>query len=250
MKTYGSGQTSGLPLALTTSPKVVHTFPIGGATPHRLRLMAMNLDPSQPAVLHCEILNSAAAVIAAFDVVVPHGADAFDVLSKANAGAIDSELVMNGTAVLKCWADAVGLLLVSAVVDNQSDTGGIASQNIASGLIAAVRNASRFAVGAMGGVGQATRANGEIQITRDGTLRNLRAVASATIDGGATVTVAVFVNGSASLLTLDLAAADTTVAKTAALGVAVSAGDLVTFSVATDDAGAPAANIQASAEFV
>ncbi len=244
MRTHGSGQTSGLPLSVTATAladaQTLHTAPVGTATPHRIRLMALNSDRSVDHTLHFEIYNVGAALVSSFDVLVPMGADLVDCLK-------GGELVLNGTAVLKVWADASEKIAVVAVVDNQADVAGIASQILASGLIAAVQNAPRYGIGTgVGGVGTATIGAAEIAMPRAGTLKNLRAVASAAIGGGASCVVSVFKNGVATALSLTLDNASGTTAATDTDSVAVVAGDLITFGVVTDNAGAPAANIQAS----
>jgi hypothetical protein len=160
-------------------------------------------------------------------------------------------LLINGGQTLGVWADApTGDTQVSAVVDDQGNVAGIVSAPLSSGLVAAVQNASRFAVGAQGGTGQATRTNAELVMPRAGILRNLWAVADTTIGGGCTVTVSVFVNGSVSAMVLTFTAADTTVGKGSTVAVPVNKGDKVTFSVACSNDGAPAANMAAAMELV
>jgi hypothetical protein len=248
MKTFGSGQTNGLPLLLTAitfaARQTLHTAPAGSATPNIVRVRAFNDDAVTPHTVTIAIEDALGAVLTSVTAVVPVSAGAYDVLGESG-----TPLILNGACTLKVYADAASLVRVVAEVDDQADVAGIASQVIASGLVAAVQNASRFAVGAQGGTGQATEANANIIMPRAGTLRNLRATASAAVGGGATVTVAVRVNGASSALSLTLANADGTAVKSDTVdSVAVAVGDLVTFSVATDNAGAPAANIHAAVE--
>lgn len=246
MLKFGSGQTSGLPLLLSAAvlaaAQTLHTAPAGAGTPQVVRIDAINLDPGggqqQVTIL---LYDNAGTLVGTF---------AGNVVAQPNRTTIIDTLVLNGASVIKCYAGAANKVAVSAVIDDQTGASGSLSQTLASGLVALVQNASRFAVNAQGGTGQATRVNGEIEVARAGVLRNLRAHADATIGGGATVTVSVFVNGVASALALSLAAADTTVAKTDSDAISVNAGDKVTFSFATDNAGAPAANAHASVEFV
>jgi len=124
------------------------------------------------------------------------------------------------------------------------------NEGLSSGLVAAVQNASRFAVGAQGGAGQAAEANAQIAVPFSGQLRNLRVFPSIAVGGGATVTTSVRINGVASALSVDFVNADGVTPKIDDDYVAVAAGDLVCFSVATDNAGAPAANFQASVEYI
>ncbi len=144
----------------------------------------------------------------------------------------------------------VGASLQNALAVAVSNIGGEATQVIASGLVAAVQNASRFAVGAQGGVGNATEALTNILIPRAGVLQTLLAKSDAAVGGGATVTVTVRKNGVATALTLTFVNADGTGRKSISTPVLVLAGDLITFEVTTDNAGAPAANLQAAVEFV
>ena len=240
MRTFGSGQTSGLPLLLTTTAQVLHTAVAGGGTPERITVLALASDAK-----------------VRVNIGVYNGATLVAQQSRLISNVVDSgfeqpsfpELVLNGGMVVKAWVDG-GTAYVTAVVDNQGDVAGVASQIIVSGLVAAVQNASRFAVNAQGGTGNATEANAQVLIPRAGILRNLRAVASATIGGGATVTVSIRKNGAATALSIALAAADTTVMATDTDSITVAAGDLITFSIATTNDGAPAANIQASVELI
>lgn len=246
MRSFGNGQTSGLPLLITAittgTAQTLHTAPVGAATPHILQIFASNIDPLLPHTITVKIVIG--GVTRVITQLIPLEPGLFPVLEDGK------EIILNGTAVVSVFADAASLVQVTAIVDDQANVAGIASQVIASGLVAAVQNADRFAVGAQGGVGTATEVNANIAMPRSGTLRNLRAVASAAIGGGATVTVAVRVNGVTSALSIPLTVADTTVAVTDTDSVAVAAGDLVTFMVRCDNAGAPAANFHAAVELV
>lgn len=246
---FGSGQTNGLPLLVTAitqgARQLLNTFPAGSSTPQRVAVVAQNYD-TLPHTLFVAIEDSGATVLRLLTVGIPVGSGLIDVFANAQLGnAAFDELVQNGASTIKVYADAANVLGVSARVDDQSNVAGVVAQNIASGLVAAVQNASRFAVNAQGGTGQTTAVNGNIMMNRAGTLSLLSAKSDATIGGGATITVAIFKNG-ASALTVTLNAASTTVLQTNTGSVAVVAGDLVTFSIATDNAGAPAANIHAS----
>ncbi len=235
MKTFGSGQTSGQPLLLTSTAQVVHTAPAGSATPHRV---SVSVQAQANANVTLEVYNSSGTKVATVTRLV-----------KPDVGADFDTLDLNGTSVVKASTDGTGVYLI-AEVDDQTDVAGTSCQNLASGLVAAVQNASRHAVGAQGGTGQATEANANITIAKAGIIRNMRVVSDATVGGGATVTVTLRINGADSGLQQTLAAADTTVAKTDTDSVAVAAGDKVCFKVACDNAGAPAANIHACAEYV
>ena len=247
----GSGQTSGAPLLITAtvqaSAQTVHTAPVGAATPNIIDLFVSNTS-DVGVTLSVGLFDSLGALIRTFTVSV--GAKAFQ-QPVFDADSALNQLILNGTIAVGVWASTASVLSIGARVDNQSETTGTVCQNLASGLVAAVQNANRFALpAAQGGVGTATEANANMMIARAGILRNLKAKADAAIGGGATVTVAVRINGVTSALSLTLANADGTAVKSDNDSVAVAVGDLVTFLVATDNAGAPAANIHAACEYV
>ncbi len=236
MKTFGNGQTSGLPLALTSTPQTIHTAVSGSGVPERVQI---NIQSPGSVRVHVGIYNGSTLVSEQVQLI----------RSDANASPEFDELALNGGMIVKVWADG-GIAYATAIVDDQANVAGTAVQNIASGLVAAVQNASRHAINVQGGTGQATEANANIMVARAGFLRNMRVVADATVGGGATITVTLRKNGADTALQQTLAAADTTVAKTDTDSVAVAAGDLITFKVACDNAGAPAANVHAAVEYV
>ena len=260
--TFGSAQVNGMPLIVTAltqgTAQLLHTAPAGAATPALIRLNAVNIDPGTgtPGVtptsvppkehtLFIQIADSGSVVKEVFQVSVPLQSGLFPVLDGGQM------LVLNGADTVKVWGDAASVLLVSAVVDDQSSVAGAVSQTIGSGLIAAVQNASRFGVSANGGTGQAAVANGSVAVSRAGIIRNLGAKVDGAVGGGATITVSVFKNGITTAQSLTLANADGTAWKqTAGAAISVVAGDLISFSIATDNAGAPAANVSAAIEFV
>jgi hypothetical protein len=207
--------------------------------------MSNNSDVAVPVTI--ALYDSLAALISSWTIQV--GARAFQ-MPILDQGDVEADLILNGTIVVKAYAGTASVVSVSARVDNQSTTTGTVDQNLASGLVAAVQNANRFAVGAQGGTGQATEANANIMIARAGILRNLKAKADAAVGGGATVTVAVRINGVSSALSVAIANAQGTTLQSDTDSVAVAVGDLVTFLVSCDNAGAPAANFQAACEYV
>lgn len=244
---FGSGQTSGLPLLLTTgltqvTAQTLHTAVAGAATPELIKLFAINEDT----VVHTvsvEIAIGATKRVFTQTLGLEPGMQAL--LENG-----DRELVLNGGATVKVWTDTASKVSVMAQVNNQADAAGTTSQTISSGLIAAVQAADRFGVNAQGGVGTATEANGNIIVAKAGTLTSLSAFASAAVGGGATVTVAVRKNGVDTGLLLTFANADGTTVKTDTDSVAVAVGDLITFKVTCDNAGAPAANFQAAVQYI
>lgn len=247
---FGTGQTNGAPLLVTAitvgTAQTLHTCPAGSATPNVIDLFANN--PSDVGVtLYVSLYDSTATLIRTFSVGIGAGALWQPVL---DGGSIEAEMILNGTITVRVHASVASVVSISARVDNQSTTTGTVCQNLASGLVAAVQNANRFAVGAQGGTGQATEANANIIIARAGILRNLRAFTDATVGGGAALTVAVRINGATSALSVPIAAAQTTAIQSDTDSVAVAIGDRVCFLVACDNAGAPAANVQAACEYV
>ncbi len=249
MLSFGNGQTNGLPLLITTglsagTAQLLHTAPAGSATPNVVRINASNLDVLGHTVTVL-IQDVGAATTRVITQAIPVESGLFPILEDGQ------EIILNGTCTIKVYADAASMVQVTAIVDDQSSVAGAVSQTIDSGLVAAVQNASRFAVGAQGGTGQATEANANIAVSRAGTIRNLGAKVDGAVGGGATITVAVRKNGASTAQTLTLANADgTTWKQTAGAAITVVAGDLITFSFATDNAGAPAANVQAACEFI
>lgn len=263
MRTFGSGQTNGLPLLITTgisalTAQLLHTAPVGGATPNVIRILASNIDQGTPAIPNQSVMAVApaghlvtvliqdvgAATTRTIKQMIPVESGLFPILEEGK------EIILNGTCTIKVFADAASVIQVTAIVDNQSDVAGAVSQVIASGLVAAVQAANRFAIGAQGGVGQAAEANAQILMPRAGTLRNLRAFPDAAVGGGAAVTIVVRINGVGTALAVQFVFADGVTPKVDTDSVAVTAGDLLSILVVTDNAGAPAANFQAAVEFV
>ncbi len=252
--TFGSGQTSGLPVLVTAvtqgTRQTLHTFPAGAATPERVKVEVQNLDTALPHTLFLALEDSGVTILRLFTASVPLGGCLTPIFSPTPETA-DQELVANGSCTLKVWADTASVLCVYARVDNQSSTVGTINQNMASGLVAAVQAANRFAFPAPGaGVGTATEVNANQMIARAGIIRNLKSKADTTVGGGATVTCAVRVNGASSVLSNSIAAAQTTVIQSNTSSVALAIGDLITFLVACDNAGAPAANFHSAAEYI
>jgi hypothetical protein len=245
MITFGSGQTNGLPLLVTATTEAgrqtLHTASAGSATPHRVAVSAALVPGSADTKLSVVVANSAGTTLRTVDVQVK---------STNLKRVIDDDIELNGSCVVGVYAAAASVVAVVAEVDDQSDVAGTAVQALCSGYVAAVQNAARYAMGAQGGTGQATEVNANYLIPRAGTLRNLRAVASAAVGTTASVDVTVRKNGAATALTLNFLNADGTTAKTDTDSVAVAAGDLVCFEVKETADVAPAANFQASAEYI
>lgn len=251
---FGSAQTNGLPLLVTAvtsgTRQTLHTFPSGSNTPNLVQIFAQNVDTSLFHTLYVAFEDSGATVLRLFTVNVPVNSGLFDVLGAAAGNESICQLIANGASTIKVYADTASVLNVYARVDDQSQVAGTV-QGVFSGLVAAVQNANRFACPAPGGgVGTATEANANIIAPRAGTIKNLAAKADAAVGGGATVTVAVRKNGATTALSLTFANADGTTLKTDTDAVTFAQGDLLTFLVACDNAGAPAANFQAAAEIV
>jgi hypothetical protein len=262
MLSFGSGQTNGLPLLVSAitalTAQLLHTAPVGAATPNVLRILASNIDEGSPAIPNQSVMAVAPAghlvTVLIQDVgavttrtikqMIPVESGLFPILEEGK------EIILNGTCTVSVFADVADKVQVTAIVDDQADVAGVTSQVIASGLIAAAQNANRFGVGVQGGVGNATEANAQIMIPRAGTLRNLRAFPDVAITAPAIVNVLVRVNGVGTALTLQFNNGDGVTPKVDPDSVAVAAGDLVTFLIVCDNGAAPAANFQAAVEFV
>jgi hypothetical protein len=260
---FGNGQTNGLPLLITTgldaaTAQLLHTAPVGAATPNVIRILASNIDQGVVAVPNLSIAavapaghlvtvliaDAAGTTVRTIKQMIPVESGLFPILEEGR------EIVLNGTCTVKVFADAASMIQVTARVDDQSSVAGVASQVISSGLIAAARNANRFGVGVQGGAGNATEANGQIMVSRAGTLRNLRAFPDIAVTAPAIVTVVVRKNGVGTALALQFDNAAGVTPQIDTDSVAVAAGDLITFLVVTDDGAAPAANFQAAMDFV
>lgn len=259
---FGSGQTSGLPLIPTTQIQAVnilptsnnglllHTAPAGAATPNVIKIQALNVDPNgltRHATLAIFAVGGTVPLVS-WQVAVPAGDGLYNICDPTGL----TSLVLNGAGFIQAWTTVASTLAFFVNAGTQAGGAGGAggSSVLASGLIAAVQNASRFGMFENGGTGQATRTNGEVMMPRAGTLTNLVIKSDAAVGGGDTVTVAVFVNGVASgVLVGTLAVGDGTTPKVITGSISVAQGDLVTFSIATNNAGAPAANIQAAVLF-
>ncbi len=87
-------------------------------------------------------------------------------------------------------------------------------------------------------------------IARAGIVRNLKSRADATVGGGATLTCAIRLNGVTSALSNSIAAAQAQTIVSNTSSVALAIGDLITFMVTCDNAGAPAANVHQAAELI
>jgi len=255
--TFGSAQTNGRPLIITAvtsgTRQLLHTFPAGSSTPNLVSISVLNLDTNVVTngnhTLFLTIEDNLGTILATMQEAIPAQPGLYQAFSDAINGVLN-QLALNGASLIKVYADTANALAVMARVDNQAGAGGTTVQNIASGLVAAVQNANRFSINAQGGTGQATEANAAVMIGRAGTLQNLRAKVDVNVGGGATITVAVRVNGVTSALLVTIALAQTTVIQLSALAISVASGDLVDFLIATDNAGAPAANVQASVEYI
>lgn len=263
MLSFGSGQTNGLPLLITTgisalTAQLLHTAPVGAATPNVLRILASNIDQGSPAIPNQSVMAVApvghlvtvliqdvgAVTTRTITQMIPVESGLFPILEEGR------EIILNGTCTVKVFADASSMIQVTAIVDDQADVAGVASQVISSGLIAAAQAANRFGVGVQGGVGQAAEANGQIMIPRAGTLRNLRVFPDVPVTAPAIVTIVVRKNGVGTALALQFDNAAGVVPQIDTDSVAVAAGDLISFLVVCDNGGPPAANFQAAMEFV
>jgi hypothetical protein len=242
--TKGSGQGSGgkglLITALTAgTAQTLHTAVAGTATADLFRVLLVN--------------NSAAGVQVTIRFEPDDASDAVEVteLIPAQSSAYtpipdDLPFVINDSMVVKVYAATASAVSAWAIINDQS--GANTMQQMLTGEVTLVQNTDAFRMN--GVASSAVEADHQVLIPEAGTLTNLRAKALVNIGGGATVTVTVRVNGADTALSFTYDVADTTTLKSDGDSVAVAAGDLVTINFATDNAGAPAATMQGSLDFV
>lgn len=256
----GSGQTSGLPLIVTStfvkgtlpssnSGQLLHTAPAGTNTANVLTLMGINTDPVLEHAVAVGIFASGATVpTAIYQINLPIGEGVYQILDPKGL----TNLVLNGASFIQVWADTASVVGVMVNVNTQvgsAGSGSTVAQTLSSGLIAGVVSAGRFGMYQSGGTGQTTEANAQILSPGPGVIKNLCAVSSATMAAGSSVTCVLRQNGVATTQTVTLTSANTTVlATTAGIPVAVAKGDLLTFEVLETLGVAPVANFQVAAE--
>jgi hypothetical protein len=240
--TKGSGQGSGgkgLPISgiSVATANTLHTAVAGTATTQLITIGAVNND----AVGHTLTIVLTPTDLSAVTTIVE------TIPAQSSIDDVVANLPVNDTMVVKVYADTTGVLTAFASVSDQV-LGANKGQTIPSGLITAVQATNAFRTNGL--VSSATEAAHQIMIPAAGTLTNLRAVPSAAVGGGATCTVVVRVNGVGTALTLQFDNAAGTTLQTDSDSVVVAAGDLVTFLVVTDNAGAPATTFQCTMDYV
>lgn len=262
--TFGSGQTSGLPLLIPSvyvpgtlpilnNGTLIHTAPAGAATPAVIKLSAFNLDLTSPRHVAFGIFASGATVpTVSWQIALPINEGVLQACDPMGM----TDLVLNGSSFIQAWTSVANIVAVQVNVSTQvgglpGQGSGTVAQAIASGLVAAVQNASRFAVGAQGGTGQATEANAQLIAPGPGVILKLMAKADVAITGAASITAALRINGVTTAQSVVLVNANgTNVVTTTGAPVAIAKGDLWDFIVQETANVAPAANIQVSAELV
>jgi len=243
---FGSAQTGGMPVRVTAvtqaTAQLLHTAPVGAATPDLVKVLVNNLTSVSQRVT-IVIDDGVTERLIAEDVPVRPGL--FPILSGRS-------VPLNQANTVSIFASNADAIEAYAEVDDQTTAtgaGGLASQQVFMGHVdmTGVTSASRYR--ANGLVASATEANHQIKMSRAGVLRNLRAAAGTAVNGAADVDVTVRVNGAGTALTLNFVNGDGTTDKTDTDSVQVAAGDLVTFQV-TETAGVdPQAVFEASVEF-
>lgn len=259
--TAGSGQTSGLPLMVTStfvkgtlpatnSGLLLHTAPSGTNVANQVQLFAINTDPLNERAVAVGIFASGATVpTVVYQINLPIGEGIYSILDPKAL----TYLVLNGASFIQVWADVAGVVGVLANVNTQSSGGGSSttSQAIMSGLVAGVVSAARYAMNAQGGTGQATEANAQVMVPGPGTIHGLSAVSSATMAAGASVTCNLRQNGAATTQSVVITSTNgTTRVTTTGAAVTVAAGDVITFGVTETLGVAPVANFQIAAELI
>lgn len=258
--TFGSGQTSGLPLLIPSvfvvgtlpvlnNGTLIHTAPAGAATPSIVRLSGFNLDTvGRHAAIGIFALGATVPTVA-WQIALPVSEGAQQIVDPLGM----TELVLNGGSFIQAWGTVANIIALQANVTTQvgSPSGATVAQAISSGLVAAVQNASRFAVGAQGGTGQATESNAQMIAPGPGVVQKLLAVSSAAIGAGASITAALRINGVTTTQSVTLTNANgTNVVTTTGAAAVLAKGDLWDFIVQETLNVAPAANILVGAELV
>ena len=247
MLTFGSAQTNGAPIVVTATSQataqLVHTAPSGSTTPSVLQLFGINTSNVAQTVTIVVTIGGTAYT---FPISIPvNNLNTFYPLLTSDT----SDLILNGAATVAVFASTSSNVSVFAQVNDQA-TANSSSAVISSGPVLAVQNASRFAVGAQGGTGQATEANAQITVSLSCVLKNFGARAFPALTGTTAVTVTVRVNGVATALTANFLLADGTTAKTnTASSISVNAGDLITFLVQETANQAGVSTFQAAVEY-
>ena len=118
--TPGSAQVNGAPLLLTAlvigAAQLLHTAPVGTATPNLISLFAFN--SSDAAVLvTIALYDSGAALIRSFSKLV--NAKAF-MQPLLDDGDVEAEFILNGTIAIKAFADTASVVSLTARVNDQA----------------------------------------------------------------------------------------------------------------------------------
>jgi hypothetical protein len=245
--TKGSGQGSGgkglLITALTeATAQTVHTAVAGTATTQLLGLFAVNNGTTAVDLTLVFDPNDGSANVLITE-TIPARSGLYQL---TNQDASEVAVPINDTMVVKAYASVASQVSVWALIGDQASAGQKAV--LQSGEITAVQNDNAFRTN--GVASSNVEADHQVMIGVAGVLTNLHARALAAVGGGATCTMTIRVNGAGTALTQQFDNADGTTMKSDTDQVAVAAGDLVTFLLETDNAGAPAATFQASVDFI
>lgn len=242
--TKGSGQGSGGKGLLVTAvtegtAQIFHTAVAGTASAQLFRALVVNNGSTAVQVNLVFDPNDGSANVTVSE-LIPAQSAMFTPIPD------DLAVPINDTMVVRVYASAASQATVWGIINDQDSAGAL--QRLYTGEITLVQNTSAFRTN--GVASSATEADHQIMVPVAGTLTNLRARALTNIGGGATVTVTVRVNGADTALSFTYDVTDTTTLKSDTDSVAVAAGDLVTVNCATDNAGAPAATMQGTVDFV
>lgn len=126
--TFGSAQTSGLPLVINNTFVVgtlpvlnngtlLHTAPTGTNTPSVVKLSAINSDPTTRHSIAIGVFAVGATIpTITWQVHLPANNGMYPVQDPFNL----TELVLNGTSFIQVWADTAGLVYALANVNTQA----------------------------------------------------------------------------------------------------------------------------------
>lgn len=260
--TQGSAQTAGLPLIPTTqiaavgvlplanTGLLIHTAPTGTATPNVISIFGINTDTVGRHATLAIFASGGTVPLVAWQVDVPINSGLYNLTDVLGL----TQLVLNGGSFIQAWTTVSGVLGFFVNVNTQTgggSGGGTVAQVLASGLVAGVVSASRYAMFQSGGTGQTTEANAQILSPGAGTVEKLSAVSSATMGAGSSVTCALRVNGVNSTQTVTLTSANgTTLVTTTGAPAVIALGNLLDFVVTETLGVAPVANFQVTAELI
>lgn len=152
---FGSGQTSGLPLVVTAltqlTAQTLHTAVAGTGPAQRVRITAQNLDTKLPHAINIGLFATGAALSAptlVWQVELPINEGALSV-TDPNFTATIPELDLNGATYIAVWTDTASMVAVSAMVDDQDGVAGVTAGSAQTGGLPLIPTTQIAAVGVL-----------------------------------------------------------------------------------------------------